>query len=362
MTVKRITFCCGIACILLSAFMFPTAKSDIDHLRWSHVALYQPAEWYGTDEAIAVAENVLLYQRNTGGWPKNIPMHHKLSESDRQTILAAKNKTDDSTMDNDATYMESVFLAKVYNKTHTAKYKDAVLKALNYILEAQYPNGGWPQYYPLRNGYWARITYNDDLMTNIMTLLQKIIERDPLFTFVDDPALVKRCTNAFDRGVDCILMTQYRQNGKLTGWCAQHDENTLEPALGRSYELPSLSGGEGADVVLFLMEIKNPKPEVKTAIAAAVEWFEKVKITGIKLEYFTAEDGRQDRRVVADPQAPPVWARFYQLEDNRPFFSDRDGVKKYSLSEIGHERRNGYSWYTYTPQKALDKYKEYSKK
>jgi len=35
---------------------------------------------------------------------------------------------------------------------------------------------------------------------------------------------------------------------------------------------------------------------------------------------------------------PPLWARFYTLEDNRPFFSDRDGVKKFDISEIGHER------------------------
>jgi len=341
--------------LLFPSFMLPT---DIYDMKWSHVALKQPGDWYGTAEAIAVAENVLLFQRNTGGWPKNISMHHKLSEKDRQEVLADKAKKDDSTMDNDATYLESVFLAKVYNKTHTEKYKDAVINALHYILEAQYPNGGWPQFYPLRKGYWSRITYNDDLMTNMLTILQKIVEHDELFSFVDDPALVERCAAAFDRGLDCILKTQYRQNGKLTGWCAQHDEITLEPALGRSYELPSLSGGEGAHIVQFLMEIKNPAPEVKEAIAAAVEWFEKVKITGIKVESFTNVDGQTDRRVVSDPSAPPLWARFYRLDDNRPIFSDRDGVMKFSLSEIGHERRNGYSWYTNAPQRVIDKYQK----
>jgi pectinesterase len=235
------------------------------------------------------------------------------------------------------------------------------MKALNYILAAQYPNGGLPQYYPLQRGYYTHITFNDNCMVNMMTILKGIAERDELFAFVDDPALIKRCADAFDLGVDCIIKTQYRQNGKLTGWCALHDENTLEPAQARSYELPSLSGSEGADLVLFLMEIKNPKPELKQAIAAAVEWFEKVKIFGIKIESFIGEDGLRDRRVVSDPSAPPIWARFYQLDDNRPFFSDRDGIKKYAMSEIGHERRNGYSWYTYSPQAVLDKYKEYVK-
>lgn len=336
-------------------------KRSIYDLRWSAVVLNQPDDWFATNEAAAIAENVLLYQRNTGGWPKNIPIHHRLTESDQKTLLADKDKTNDSTMDNDATYLETIFLAKMYNATHNVKYRDAFMKALDYILAAQYPNGGWPQYYPLQRGYYTHITYNDNLMVNIMTIIKQIAERDKLFAFVDDPALIKRCSDAFDRGIECILKTQYLQNGKLTAWCAQHDEKTLKPALARSYELPSLSGSEGADLVLLLMEIKNPKPEVKKAITAAVEWFEKVKINGIRLEGFTNSEGLRDRRVVSDQSAPPIWARFYQLDDNQPYFCDRDGIKKFAISEIGHERRNGYSWYTYAPQRVLDKYKEYIK-
>jgi PelA/Pel-15E family pectate lyase len=75
-------------------------------------------------------------------------------------------------------------------------------------------------------------------------------------------------------------------------------------------------------------------------VKAAVAWFESAKITGIRVEKV---DG--DRQVIADPSAPPLWARFYDLETGRPFFCDRDGVKKPQLSEIGRERRNGYAWY-----------------
>jgi PelA/Pel-15E family pectate lyase len=52
-----------------------------------------------------------------------------------------------------------------------------------------------------------------------------------------------------------------------------------------------------------------------------------------------------DRVVVKDPNAPPLWARFYEIENNRPFFSGRDGVKKYTMAEIEQERRRGYAWY-----------------
>jgi PelA/Pel-15E family pectate lyase len=337
-------------------------KPGVRDLRWGSVVLNQTDDWYGTPEAITIADNVLLYQRNTGGWPKNIPMHQELTERDRQIIRADKDKTDDSTLDNGATYLEMLYLAKVYNKTYTAKYKDAFLKALRYMIAAQYPNGGWPQYYPLRKGYHTHITYNDNLMVNAMRILKGIAERDKLFTFVDDSALIKQCIEAFDRGVSCIIKTQYRQNDRLTAWCAQHDENTLAPAKARTYELPSLSGSESADIVMLLMEIRKPNPEIKKAIAAAVEWFEKVKITGIKLGTQTDSEGRRDRCAVSDPSAPAIWARFYELDNNRPFFCDRDGIRKYALSEIGYERRNGYGWYTYGPQEVIDQYKEYLKK
>ena len=60
-----------------------------------------------------------------------------------------------------------------------------------------------------------------------------------------------------------------------------------------------------------------------------------------------------DRVVVADPSAPPLWARFYTIGTNKPFFSDRDGIAKDSLAEIGYERRNGYAWYTNSPAALL---------
>ena len=49
-------------------------------------------------------------------------------------------------------------------------------------------------------------------------------------------------------------------------------------------------------------------------------------------------------RLRADPQAPPLWARFYNIQTNTPIFCSRDGIPRKTLAEISHERRNGYSW------------------
>ena len=115
---------------------------------------------------------------------------------------------------------------------------------------------------------------------------------------------------------------------------------TLEPRGARAYEHPSLSGAESAGIVRFLMTLPEPSPAVVQSVPAACQWFADVKLEGLRQ---VRRDG--DKVIVQDPAAPPLWARFYEIGTNRPIFSGRDGVIKYALAEIEHERRNGYSWY-----------------
>ncbi len=345
---------------VLSFFVSPMyAQDDIQKMHWRRIIYSQPDEWYGSEEAIRIADNVLLYQRDVGGWQKNTSMQRVLSKKEKKELQKLKSDPSVVTTDNGATTGELVFLSKVYGKTGHEPYKTAFLKGLDYLLEAQYDNGGWPQKYPLEDGYSRHITYNDGSMVHIMEFLKAIHERSDDFSIIADEATVKKAGEAFDKGLEVILKTQYRQNGKLTVWCAQHDEITLLPAKARSYELPSLSGGESYGIVEMLMDIDNPSDDVIASVEAAVNWFEENKIEGIRLEGFENEDGKRDRRVVKDPMGKPLWARFNDLEDNRPFFCSRDGIKRYSISEISHERRNGYSWYTSGPQAVLDRYDEW---
>ena len=110
------------------------------------------------------------------------------------------------------------------------------------------------------------------------------------------------------------------------------------------------------------MDIKNPSPAIIAAVNGAVVWFENNKIAGIKLEDIINAEGKKDRVVVEDKTAPGLWARFYDLDTGKPYFCDRDGIKKNTLAEIGYERRNGYGWYTSTPSKVLKKYPDWKEK
>jgi PelA/Pel-15E family pectate lyase len=317
--------------------------------------LEQKPDWYAGDEAARIADNVSLYQRESGGWPKNIDMALVLCEQAKAEI--AKQKTaDDSLIDNGATYTQMNYLARVFNANRQARFKESFIRGFDYLLKAQYENGGWPQYYPRLKGYYKHITFNDDAMAGVMELLRKVARKEQTYSFVDE-ARRARAEEAVAKGVECILKTQIVVNGKLTVWCAQHDEVTLQPAPARSYEHVSLSGSESVGLVRFLMGVDHPDARIVEAVESAVAWFKEAKLTGIKLveKPDSSFPNGFDRVVVEDANAGPIWARFYEIGAGRPIFSGRDSVIKYSLAEIEHERRTGYNWYTVAPAELLEK-------
>lgn len=340
--------------LLTLSFVGGNVVAQTTQITWNN-ALRQKPEWYSGEEAVRIADNLLIYQRAIGGWPKNIDMAKPLSPAGKAEVIDQKEQND-SLIDNGATYTQMMYLARVYQATKQERCKDAFLLGLDYLLKMQYENGGWPQYYPRLTGYYKHITFNDDAMVNVMALLRDIAGKEATYSFVDETRR-RKAERAVQKGIECILKCQIKVNHKLTAWCAQHDEVTFAPAPARTYEKISLSGYETVGLVRFLMEIENPSPAIVASIEAAVAWLAAVKLTGIKVvEQRDAllQNGR-DRIVVQDANAAPSWARFYEIGTNRPIFCGRDGVIKYSLAEIEYERRNGYRWYVNNPADLLSR-------
>ncbi|MBM1104546.1 pectate lyase [Aurantibacter crassamenti] len=337
---------------LVEGFLADPFTSGVGMVKlWSTDILNHDAAWYASQEARSIADNVIKYQSYQGGWPKSTDLA-------RAPLTAGDYPADGdgriNSLDNNATTLPMEFLARVAAATDTFDYRASFLRGLDYLFAAQYSNGGWPQFWPLRgDAYYSRITYNDEAMIRVMKLLKGVADGEPHYAFVDDKRREK-AKAAVDLGIDCILNTQVIQKGKRTAWCAQHDENTLEPAWARAYEPPSLSGGETVDIIRFLMSIENPSDEIKEAIKGGVSWLRKVAIKGVRLDKVKNPDGRTDRKLVPDKKAPLLWARFYELETNRPLYLDRDSVFRYDFSEIGYERRSGYGYNGYWAADLLD--------
>lgn len=314
---------------------------------------YQPAN------VCEIANNILLYQQPNGGWPKNYDMLAILTDEQKK-VLEEHKDSNHTTFDNGAAYTQIEYLAKAYSLTGDKKYKDAALRGIHFILMAQYNNGGWPQFYPDVSGYRKYITFNDGAMIGVMTVLQHIVHNVSYYSFVDSE-LRKEVEQSYRKGIDCILKCQIKEKGKWTVWCQQHDSIDLKPRGARTFELASKASEESSEIVEFLMHIHNPGKEIINSITSAVAWFKEVEIKGIRIKTIPApekvykfHDAKNDKIVVQDAAAPPIWTRYYELETDRPFFANRDGKAVYKLADVSRERRTGYAWYGYWPAKMIN--------
>lgn len=347
-------------CILFCTFCASLFLFSQDYKNWVRFAPRLPDAWFLTDSARLVGANVMAHQIENGAWPKNINFFHledsivniAIKRAQRQACLISAEREqclrqlaansqlsivnsqlsivnlNEATIDNGATTTEIRFLMRLFAATGDSLCLESALRGVRYLLSMQYDNGGFPQYFPRRDHYHARITFNDDAMVSVLRLLREVsLRRAPYSPFPLE--LSVEAAAAVDRGVACILACQYVQHGVRTVWAQQYDEHTLQPAPARSFELAGLCSAESAAIVEFLQTVSADHPEVLPAIDDAIKWFRAHQLP----------DGR--------------WARFYTLEDNRPFFCGRDGVMRFSLEEIDEERQKGYSWYNTRPAKLL---------
>ena len=341
----------------------PVAKSE------KGLSLKESAGWYGGAEARRIADIAVSFQTPAGGWGKNLnftkhpraPGESFVADNGSMFLAPGDNDAEPDanwsyvgTFDNDATVTQLRFLAKVIASAGTndvSAWRKSFLRGLDYVFAAQYPNGGWPQVWPLQGGYHDGITYNDDAMLNVLKLLHDVADGQNEFAFV--PAATRaQAAASLQRGMDCLLATQVVVDGRRTVWCQQNDALTLQPASARNYEMPALTSSESATIVLFLMELPDPNTNVIAAVRAAVAWFDKTKLNGVAFKS-TGGDGRH---LVSAPGAGPIWARYYQIGTDRPIFGDRDKTIHDTVDEISKERRKGYSWFKDTPKRVLEHY------
>jgi PelA/Pel-15E family pectate lyase len=338
------------------------------------IPLEKEGDWYSGDEARRIANIIVSFQTPAGGWSKNLDMTKHLRApgesfaSDNNSRFLGTNDFDSAsdanwdyvgTFDNDATITELIFLEKIIASSGTnssASYRASFLRGLDYIFVAQYPNGGWPQVWPLQGGYHDTITFNDDAMANILNLFLDISNGTNEFAFVPDNTRAVVAAS-LKRGIVCVLATQIITDGHRTIWCQQNDALTLQPASARNYEMPSQASGESAKIMQFLMELPNPDSNIVAAVDAASAWFQKTEMHDVAWKPAN-NDGRH---LISAPGNGPVWARYYEIRSDRPIFGDRDKTIHDNVDEISRERRDGYSWFNDDAKRMLEHYANWKK-
>lgn len=307
--------------------------------------------WFSTDSARRLAESILSYQTPSGGWSKHVDFSIGLRQPGTSFFAENDGWNFIATFDNNSTTEQLRFLGRAA-AAPDERYLDAIRRGVEFLLVSQYPNGCWPQVYPLMGGYHDAATFNDDASVNVLRVLRDVALYSPSLPG-PSPEQRGRANAAVTRGVECILASQVAVAGKATIWGQQHDPLTLVPAKARSYEHPSLASRESAGIVAFLMEFPDPVPRVRAAVNSAVDWFRANQLRGLVYDVTAG--------VVERPGAGPAWARMSEIGTNRPIYSNRDGVVLYD-HRLLTDRKTGYLWISTEPASVLADYEKWAAK
>ena len=303
--------------------------------------------WYGSAEALKLADAVLSYQTPAGGWSKAIGYAAGPRTPGKQWTCNAGNPWHYcGTLDNSSTTEQIKFLANIYLASKREDAKAGALRGIEWLLAAQFPNGGWPQVYPAEPGYHEAITLNDNAMLHALEVLLAMSKGDAPFTFLD-AAIRQRGAAAFEKGIACLVACQVRVAGKPTVWCAQHDPLSLAPVAARLKEPPSLSGAESAEMLKFMMREVPLTPAVISTIRTGIAWLTEHRIQGLRKIRTAA--GKTD--YVPDASSTEIyWARFYDVQTGQPIFAGAQDGKIYaSFHEMAQHNKVAYDYFTTKP-------------
>lgn len=306
-----------------------------------------PANWYQTADGMALIHSMLSLQTPSGGWSKRTDMSQPRQPGQHFGVEPDYVPT----FDNSATTTQLRVLARAYTTNGNPEFAAAFYRGLQLIFSAQYPNGGWPQTYPLRGGYHDHITLNDGVTADILNLLLDISVHAADFAFVSEN-IRQQANERFNLGVALLLNIQVVTDNKLTIWAGQYHHRSLAPAAARAYEMVALATAESAAITRLLMRIEQPTPAVRRAINGAAVWFLDNQLANVFWH-------PTERVLLAKPGSHRIWPRFAEIGSNKALFADRDGKILYDVHQVSLERRQGYGWYTDTPEQALLSYAQW---
>jgi len=292
------------------------------------------------------ADALVAGQLVSGGWdyliefdPAKRQAWYLRSDVGRISDAEAAQRRNVSTYDDDNTQEALRFLvaltttAPLGDAPRDRRHREARDYGLAKLLEAQRPNGGWPQRwsgqridpasYPVRPArfpatwprehpktpYYDHYTLNDDT------------QRDCILTLLDAARRLNRTDyrEAALRGGAFLLQAQLPE--PQPGWAQQYNAQ-MEPAWARAFEPPGISSRESTGVMRLLVDLylETGDNRFLEPLPRAIAWLRRSEI------------------------APGQWARLYELGTNRPIFGDRDGKIYYAVEELSAERQTGYAW------------------
>jgi hypothetical protein len=256
------------------------------------------------DAARECARALVWAQRAEGGWDHRADVSHLTPDAAMPERHSGR-----CTFDDRITQGTIEFLIDLDQVIDEAWLDESIAIGMKFMIDSQFENGAWPQWYPLRGGYHDYYTFNDNAFTDNIRLLLKA------HTVYGDNKYLDTAT----KGGEFIIHSQVSES--QPGWAQQYSHD-MKPAWARAFEPPAVCSAVTSRNIRILIELYDYTGDEKylEPIPTAIQWLNQSKI------------------------GDNLWARMYEVGTNRPIYGDRDEKIHYTLEEISEERRAGYSW------------------
>lgn len=288
--------------------------------------------------------NMLSWQTPAGGWSKNTDIYS--SARDKGQLFGVE-ESYLPTFDNGATTTQIVELKHALKAYGSEDIQASLHRAINYVLSAQYPNGGFPQTYPLVGNYHDLVTYNDDVMSNVISVLNDMHMHPNAYSLNQEQ--INEVRIHLDLAIERVIQDQVEVNSRQGAWGQQHDPMSYQLKPARAYEMAALATMETARLLQTLMQIEQPNKALKEAINKGINWLKATQIRGIRWVRYS----NKKSELVKDETAPAIWPRFIDKDTGTPIFGDRNGEIYTRINDVSIERQNGYAWYHSSQSSAL---------
>ncbi|MCE5249028.1 pectate lyase [bacterium] len=214
------------------------------------------------------------------------------------------------TYDDNTTQGCTRFLLRLYVTTLDPAYREPLLRALDFMLISQYPNGAWPQRYPLRYefvhdglaDYTSYYTLNDNMMRDILDVLVEAWEKLGNEEYLE----------AALRGADFLIASQGPED--QAGWAEQYDLN-MQPAWARTHEPAGYMPRQTVECILQLERfyLMTGDRRYLAPVPRAIGWLEKSTFK-------------------TDSSGHSLLARYYEPGTNKPVYQ----YKTDKVNELGY--------------------------
>ncbi|WP_020208575.1 pectate lyase [Gilvimarinus chinensis] len=288
--------------------------------RWNSHHPDREVDQYDKTQILAIADNLLLMQRNNGGWPAHTNPFRQLSGDEKLQLLKDQNAADASFIDHNV-FPQIYYLSHVYLQTGDVRYRNAARRALRLTINAQLYNGGWTDRAIVSTKLdGPHLSVDTRVTLNALVFLRKVASGSMPYGYISFETR-RKAADAVRKGDALLLRLQQAHNSRASIWASAYQLETNLPVPGRGEHLAGLNTPLSVEISRYFMKINRPPVEVKRAVQGAYNWFVSNTLQRWQIRY---RDQQENNNVLEPPRSEmklplkPMWALRYDLKTSEP--------------------------------------------